>query len=258
MRKHRLLSWTVLCAATLMVHAASAKAPPGVGDGKPANPPGKPGDPPGKGKGPNDAEHGKPDGAKGAPGEADAAHGKDHEKGDKDKDDDKGKPGEAGGQGHGRGAMRELLAELKTGKLKKAEVQARLAKLHEDRSDREKEHREELKQRWGATLSNPSVREELEHHARRTARLNRALVLAETEVTKDRDKLKDRIQKLMDQENARHDRAMERFKSGAASAAAPGAASAAAAPGAASAAAPAASAASAAAAPAASAKAGAQ
>lgn len=249
MRKHRLLSWTVLCAATLMVHAAAAKAPPGVGDGKPANPPGKPGEPPGKAQGPNDAEHGKLDGAKGAPGDADAAHGKDHEKGDKDKDDDKGKPGEAGR--HGRGVMRELLAELKTGKLKKADVQARLAKLHEDRSDREKEHREELKQRWGATLSKPNVREELEHHARRTARLNRALVLVETEVTKDRDKLKDRIQKLMDQENARHDRAMERFKSGAASAAvAPGAASAAAAPGAASAAASAA--------PAASAKAGAQ
>lgn len=226
MRKHRLLRWSVLCAATLLVQAASAKAPPGAGDGKPGNPPGKAGEPPGKpgeppAKGKADAEHGKPDGAKGAPGDGDAAHGKDHDKGDKDKGDDHGKA-----EGHGRGALRELLAELKAGKLKKADVQARLAKLREDRGEREKDHREELKQRWGAALAMPAVREELEHHARRMAKLNRAMVLADTEVTKDKDKLKERISKLVDQENTRHERAMERFKT---MPAAPGAAASAAA-----------------------------
>jgi hypothetical protein len=45
------------------------------------------------------------------------------------------------------------------------------------------------------------------------ARLNRALLLAETEVTKDKDKLIERIQKLIDKEQERHERAMARFKS---------------------------------------------
>lgn len=38
------------------------------------------------------------------------------------------------------------------------------------------------------------------------------MVLAETEVVKDKDKLKERIQKLLDKENARHLAAMDRFK----------------------------------------------
>jgi hypothetical protein len=43
------------------------------------------------------------------------------------------------------------------------------------------------------------------------ALLNRAMVLAETEA-KDKDQLTDRISKLIDKENERHERAMERLK----------------------------------------------
>jgi hypothetical protein len=38
------------------------------------------------------------------------------------------------------------------------------------------------------------------------------MLLVETEVVKDKDKLKERVQKLIDKENARHQQAMERFK----------------------------------------------
>jgi hypothetical protein len=94
-------------------------------------------------------------------------------------------------------------------------------------NERRKEHREGLKKRWGATLAHPACRDELRHHARREAFLSRALFLAQTEVApKDKDKLVERIQKLVEKENERHARAMERLKSAppGASAAAPAAA----------------------------------
>ncbi len=127
-------------------------------------------------------------------------------------------PGERGaGEGPGRGmrgqGMRELAEQLKAGKLKKADVKDRLKELREHREDRAKEHREELKARFGAALSMPAAREELEHHARRSAKLDRALLLCETEVVKDKDKLKERIQKLIDRENDRHAKAMQRLQS---------------------------------------------
>jgi len=221
MRQQQLVARALLLAATLGVGAAYA------GDG-PASVKGKSGESEHAAKGPpgapGKAEHGKPD-AK--PEEAAAAPGK--EKGDKDAD--KGKDGDkdkdrAGGPGHH--GMRELFDELKQGKLKKGELKDRLGELKEHRDERAKEHREALKARFGAALATPAAKEELEHHARRMARLDRALVLAETEVTKDKDKLKDRIQKLIDKENTRHEAAMDRFKSagtpnaGAAAAAAPG------------------------------------
>ncbi len=237
MRKHRLIGCGAVLFGTVTVGAALAQA------GPPGGPPGahasaaahaaKPGE---KGPDADKADHGKPG----------------HDKDDKDKGD-KGKPDKPGeaeakdadkdkglGKGHGHGALRELLEELKSGKLKKADVKDRIAKLRDTLAARRAEHQAELKARWGGVLAMPAVREELEHHARRMARLNRAAVLAETEVTKDKDKLVERIQKLIDKEQARHDKAMERFKSmpttpaasapGAAAAAAPAASAAAAAP----------------------------
>jgi len=216
MRKQQLVARALLLAVTFGLGAAQAGEGPAPGKGKPGEAEHAKG-------GPGKGEHGhKPDGK---PEEAAAAPDKekgdkekgdkekgDKEKGDKEKGDkEKGDKEHAGGPGHH--GMRELLDELKQGKLKKGELKERLGALKDRRDDRAKEHREELKARFGAALAAPSAREELEHHARRMAKLDRAMVLAETEVTKDKDKLKERIQKLMDKENARHERAMERLKS---------------------------------------------
>jgi len=120
-----------------------------------------------------------------------------------------------GPRGEFRTAMQELHADLRAGKIKPAEVKERLAKLRDDAKDRRKAHREALKERWGDTLAKANVREELKHHARRTAFLNRALILAETERKgQDKDKLIERIEKLIAKENERHSKAMERIKSG--------------------------------------------
>lgn len=211
MRKQQLAAHALLVALTIGLGTARAEGPggPPPGKGKPAEAgPNKPG----VGKG----EHGKPD--------ADPAHGKaepgkpekpgksdepQEAEQDKDKDKDKAEKAE-----HGAGnGMRGLLGELKAGKLKKGDVKERLAKLSEKREERTREHREQLKQRFGSALGMPAAREELEHHARRTARLDRALLLCETETVKDKDKLKERIQKLIDKENARHEQAMARLKS---------------------------------------------
>jgi hypothetical protein len=162
-----------------------------------------------------------------------AMDGPDKDKGkgnDKLDDKGKGKGNDEAGRRHGRGALRELLSDLKQGKIKKADVKEHLAKLRDNMAERRKKHQAELKERWGATLAMPAAREELQHHARRSARLNRALLLAETELTKDRDKVVERIQKLIEKEQARHERAMERFKTSPAAPAASAAPAAAAAP----------------------------
>lgn len=216
------------CAVALTVLPLAAHAdPPPAGPGKPAKPDGKPGRKPGdlfgkpsasaeahadKGHDDNKGEHGKP--------------------GEAGKPDEAGKPGEAGKppgrSGEGFRAMRQLREDLKAGKVKKEELKDKLAKLHESAGERGKEHRHELGKRWDGALAMPATREELKHHARRMAFLNRALVLAQTEAKdKDKDKLLERITKLIDKEDERHERAMERFKSmpapGAAASAAPAA-----------------------------------
>jgi len=123
-------------------------------------------------------------------------------------DRDGGAPGH-----HGyRNALRELYQDLKDGKLKKDELKAKLAQLQDTRGERRKEHREEVGKRWGATLAKPPARDELKLHARRMAFLNRALVLAQGDTKPDKDKTIDRISKLVDKENARHDRAMARIQ----------------------------------------------
>ncbi len=131
-----------------------------------------------------------------------------------------------------RSALQELRADLRAGKIKPAEVKDRLAKLKDDAKDRRKAHQGALKIKWGDVLARPNAREELKHHARRSAFLNRALIVAETERKgKDKDKIVERIEKLIEKENERHTKAMERIKSeapgnaaAAAAATAPGAA----------------------------------
>ena len=122
---------------------------------------------------------------------------------------DGGTPGRRGY----KNALRELYQDLKDGKLKKDELKAKLAQLQDTRNERRKEHREDIGKRWGATLALPPARDELKLHARRMAFLNRALVLSQGDTKPDKDKTIDRISKLIDKENARHDRAMARIQS---------------------------------------------
>ncbi|HWO09719.1 MAG TPA: hypothetical protein VNN80_09580, partial [Polyangiaceae bacterium] len=134
------------------------------------------------------------------------------------KDEAAGADAEHGrGRGRGRGqhvsAMRALREEIRSGKLSKAEIDQRLAALKESARERRKAHREELGKRYGAALGNAATREELRHHGRRMAFLNRALVLAQSEKAgKDKDALIERIEKLIEKENARHEKAMDRFE----------------------------------------------
>jgi hypothetical protein len=224
MRKQRLIACSAMLVSVIVAVAAYA-GPDASSKGKDhaKRDPGAAADKP--------AAAAKAEGAVDGP-DKDRGKGNDKSDGkDKEKDRDKGEPGRR----HGHGALRELLDDLKQGKLKKADVKERLGKLRDNMAERRKKHQAELKERWGAALAMPAVREELQHHARRSARLNRALLLAETELTKDKDKVIDRIQKLIEKEQARHERAMERLKTSpaapAASAAVPaGATSAASAP----------------------------
>jgi hypothetical protein len=218
-------------ALALVPSVAQADKPEASAAKQPDAKPGKPGARPSE-------LFGKPDG-KADPG-AKGEHGKpDAEGAGADKPGADGKP-DRGNHGF-RNAMRDLHERFKAGKLKKEDLKAELAKLHDNSAERSKEHRQELGKRWGSTLAMPAAREELKHHARRSAYLNRAMLLAQTEVTKDKDKLIERITKLIDKENERHERAMERLKSGPGTPAPSAAAAASAAP--AAAAAPAASAA---------------
>ncbi len=215
MRKQQLAAQALLLALTIGLGAARAEGPggPPPGKGKPvdAGPPkpgvgkGEPGKPDGAPAAHARPEPGKPELGKPEPGKPDKPGEPQEAAKDKDKAD---KPEH--GPGHG---MKALLGELKAGKIKKGDVKDRLAKLSEKRDERTREHREQLKQRFGSALGMPAAREELEHHARRTARLERALLLVETEAVKDKDKLKERIQKLIEKENARHEQAMARLKS---------------------------------------------
>jgi hypothetical protein len=123
--------------------------------------------------------------------------------------------GDSSAPGHRgyRNAFRELYDDLKEGKLKKEDLKTKLAQLHDTVSERRKQHREEIGKHWGATLALPPAREELKIHARRMAFLNRALVLAQGDTKPDKEKTVERISKLIDKENTRHDKAMARIQS---------------------------------------------
>lgn len=88
---------------------------------------------------------------------------------------------------------------------------------HEGRADESKRHEQrlsklrELRGQWGQdTLKLPAVREELEHHAWRLARLKRMRDLA---TEKKNDKVLSKVDKLEQKENTRHEKAMARLKS---------------------------------------------
>ncbi|HKY36215.1 MAG TPA: hypothetical protein VJN18_09770 [Polyangiaceae bacterium] len=216
MRKQRLIACSAVLVAFIAVSSAQA-GPDAPGRGAPGKPEavGNPGKPEAKrnpGKSEMAGDLGKPEGkGEGNKPGAGSDKDKDKDKGDPGKDRDKDELGQGKALAHG--ALRALIEDLQQGRVKKAELKEHLAKLRDNMAERRKQHQVELKARWGATLAMPPVREELQHHARRMARLNRAMLLAQTELTKDKDKVVERIQKLIDKEQQRHDRAMERFKS---------------------------------------------
>ena len=208
MKKQQLLAFGAWALALARVPSvAQADKPEAGGAKQPDAKPHKPGARPSE-------LFGKPDGKAepGAKGEHGRGEGKPEAAGA-----DAGGAGAGPKPGHGhegfRNAMRELHEQLKAGTLKKADLKAQLAKLRENAGERSKEHRQELSKRWGATLAHPAARDELKQHARRMAFLDRAMLLTQTEVTTGKDKVTERITKLIDKENERHEHAMENLKS---------------------------------------------
>lgn len=125
-----------------------------------------------------------------------------------------GGPSDAAKARHRGRGFRALGVDFQHGTVTKEQLKERIQAMQASREARKKEDREEVKRRWGSALLHPSCREELRHHARREAFLTRALFVAQTEVTgKKRDSLIERIEKLIDKEDERHARAMERLKS---------------------------------------------
>ena len=64
----------------------------------------------------------------------------------------------------------------------------------------------------GTALAEPPSGAELRHHGERTSRLRRMRFVAETERKgSEQEKILARIDKLLEKENARHERAIKRF-----------------------------------------------
>ena len=99
-----------------------------------------------------------------------------------------------------REAKKELNEEARE---ERKELREALNKLRETRAERRKELRTELRQKYGANLQNAALREELRTHASRLARLNQIKRIADAE---EKDKLEDRAEKLIERENARHEK----------------------------------------------------
>jgi hypothetical protein len=119
------------------------------------------------------------------------------------------------GRGGFRSEMRAIREGIKDGSIKKEELKSRLEKLRESQAERQKQHQQLVHQRWGSSLlATSQAKQELKDHARRSAMLDRALLLAQTETKlPDRNKVIERIEKLIEREDARHERAMTQMKS---------------------------------------------
>jgi hypothetical protein len=92
----------------------------------------------------------------------------------------------------------------------KKELREARQKLRDSRKDRREDLRKTIKDKWGVDLiKKPKVRAELTLHAQRMARLSHMEFLAKDN---DKDKLLERIQKLREKENARHDKRMDALK----------------------------------------------
>lgn len=92
---------------------------------------------------------------------------------------------------------------------KKDDIKDAAGERREKRQERRKERRDKLKEKWGDLVSKAPVKVELAKHGRRVARLERMLAVAEEEKKDDAVK---RIKELLEKENARHTKKMEKLK----------------------------------------------
>jgi hypothetical protein len=141
-------------------------------------------------------------------------HGKDHKDADKDSDKDRDNEGNReharlgpkGGPSAMDSASPAPSGSVAPDEHRHHDGQANSGERHERRLARLRE----LRERYGSDLlKTPPVREELEHHAWRLARLKRMRELA---TEKKNDKLIAKIDQLEKKENERHEKAMNRFK----------------------------------------------
>ncbi|MDI1446702.1 hypothetical protein [Polyangium sp. 6x1] len=103
---------------------------------------------------------------------------------------------------------RKAGADAKELREDKKEIREDKKELREDRKAKREARRKELREKWGDVVKRPGARAELEVHARRLARLAQARKVAEADGKKE---LVARIDKLVEKENARHQRAMKRL-----------------------------------------------
>ncbi len=219
-RSHRLIGLGVLLGGLIGTNALAQSSP----DSKPGSPPGK--------ANPMAAGHAdkaqkaevKSDKADAMPGNR-GAEGKSGKPSDMPSSADAkrmggggsadAKPGMGMGRGGFRSEMRTIREGIKDGSIKKEEIKSRMEKLRETQSERQKQHQQLIHQRWGSSLlATPQAKTELTNHARRSAMLDRALLLAQTETKlADRAKVIERIEKLIEREDARHEQAMTQMKS---------------------------------------------
>lgn len=215
----------VVGSVTLLAASVAFGDPPAGGAPRPPHS-GPPGGPPGRARGMDarpgpsgEHEHGGPPGASSAPGHRGHDHdgdGDDERGRGRDRDRDGGPPGdgERGGRRHFRGMWNDLHEGFRSGKPNKDELKKKLDEWHAARDERRKDHREHLISRWGKALHKPDVTSELRRHSERMARLARMEEIVGTEKTgAERQKLLDRIDKLRNNENERHQKAMERLSS---------------------------------------------
>jgi len=95
----------------------------------------------------------------------------------------------------------------------KKELRDDKKELKEDRKELRRElkqaRRKELREKWGNLTKMPEAQAELKVHARRIARLERARKVADEAGKKE---VVARIDKLLEKERARHQKAMEKLK----------------------------------------------
>lgn len=147
------------------------------------------------------------------------AKGEDHpDRGKPEQVEDKAAKGAARRAEHAefKSKVAELRERSAQGKLSPAELKKELAALRASRDERRREHREALRARWGNKLAQPAAQEELHHHERRMARLERMALLAQNEPKgAKKDALIARIEKLTTRENERHERKMGQLEASA-------------------------------------------
>jgi hypothetical protein len=112
-----------------------------------------------------------------------------------------------------RGGQEDLAEQFRKRRPKPEELQAKLGELRKTAGERRDAHRKELRAEFGQALGHKDLQDELAKHARRLAFLNRAKVVATSELDEPkRSAALARIDKLLATENTRHDGAVQKLK----------------------------------------------